>query len=100
MGIAKMMKIDWIGILKKAVFWNHSSTLPMACKRDAGSNACQCERRSTCQAEAFDGGRRSNDGNACFRDNPCKCQRAKCTERGPTTAKDGHESRWEGGDEW
>ncbi|MBR5590960.1 MAG: hypothetical protein IKW38_00300 [Kiritimatiellae bacterium] len=90
-----MMKIDWIGILKKAAFWNRSSTLPMACKRDAGSSVCLCEQRSACQADAFDG------GNACFRDDPCKYhRRAKCTEHGPTTAKDGHESRWEGGDEW
>ena len=95
-----MMKIDWIEILKKAAFWNHSNTLPMACERDAGSSACQCERRSVCQAETFNDERCSNDRNARFRDNPCKYRRAKCMECGPMTAKSANESRWEGGDEW
>lgn len=88
-----MAKIDWIGILKKAAFWNHPNTLPMACKRDAGSSACLCKQRSACQADAF-------DGFACFRDDPCKYHRAKRTECGPTTANADQESRWEGGDEW
>lgn len=94
METTKMAKIDWIGILKKAVFWNQSNASPMACKRDAGSSECLCPQRSACQADAFDG------GNSCFRGDPCKYHRAKRTECGPTTAKDIHESRWEGGDEW